>query len=359
MVTRKRGFTLIELLVVIAIIGILAAMVFPVFARARESARKAVCLSNVKNIALAINMYLGDYNDTLPPSEHDLAVWDWVYVALGPGDDPGDLECRKAKVNQMNPYLPWPVVLDEYTKNRDVWNCPSAKLEFGPATIVGWPNWFDEVLAYGSDAGVWNMPGRPCSGQFYPNGWGGEVTDSFLQDIYHPVGNGAFVQSVRGLEYWRELKLVSVEDTANWVIASDWGTGVGAAQIPYVEQMAFPDMCQIACEGGCCGGDCIIPDCAGSVKAKTDHTLLKYGTRHLGGVNLAFLDGHAAWWSSENILAHAPRKASGMKYDSRLVYRGLRGFGVNSPTMAGGDPAAGIPEGAYPDLSDCGQLPLY
>ena len=51
---RYRGFTLIELLVVIAIIGILAAMVFPVFARARESARKAVCLSNVKNIALAI-----------------------------------------------------------------------------------------------------------------------------------------------------------------------------------------------------------------------------------------------------------------------------------------------------------------
>jgi prepilin-type N-terminal cleavage/methylation domain-containing protein len=63
MMRRYRGFTLIELLVVIAIIGILAAMVFPVFARARESARKAVCLSNVKNIALAINMYLGDNND--------------------------------------------------------------------------------------------------------------------------------------------------------------------------------------------------------------------------------------------------------------------------------------------------------
>jgi len=62
---RRKGFTLIELLVVIAIIGILAAMVFPVFARARESARKAVCLSNVKNIALAIQMYLADNNDVL------------------------------------------------------------------------------------------------------------------------------------------------------------------------------------------------------------------------------------------------------------------------------------------------------
>ena len=63
--TRRRGFTLIELLVVIAIIGILAAMVFPVFARARESARKVVCLSNIKNIALAFQMYLADNNDTL------------------------------------------------------------------------------------------------------------------------------------------------------------------------------------------------------------------------------------------------------------------------------------------------------
>ena len=75
--TRRRGFTLIELLVVIAIIGILAAMVFPVFARARESARKAVCLSNVKNIALAIQMYLSDYSDTLPPSEHRQEVLDF------------------------------------------------------------------------------------------------------------------------------------------------------------------------------------------------------------------------------------------------------------------------------------------
>ncbi|NIR00098.1 MAG: DUF1559 domain-containing protein, partial [Gemmatimonadales bacterium] len=74
--SRRHGFTLIELLVVIAIIGILAAMVFPVFARARESARRAVCLSNVKNIALAINMYLGDF-DAFPPDEARQEVVDW------------------------------------------------------------------------------------------------------------------------------------------------------------------------------------------------------------------------------------------------------------------------------------------
>lgn len=65
MVTRdSRGFTLIELLVVIAIIAILAAILFPVFARARENARKATCQSNLKQIGAATRMYLQDYDET-------------------------------------------------------------------------------------------------------------------------------------------------------------------------------------------------------------------------------------------------------------------------------------------------------
>jgi prepilin-type N-terminal cleavage/methylation domain-containing protein/prepilin-type processing-associated H-X9-DG protein len=63
----KKGFTLIELLVVIAIIAILAAILFPVFARAREKARQSSCLSNVKQIALAVLMYTQDYDETFPP----------------------------------------------------------------------------------------------------------------------------------------------------------------------------------------------------------------------------------------------------------------------------------------------------
>ncbi len=62
----RRGFTLIELLVVIAIIAILAAMLFPVFARAREKARQSSCLSNVKQMTLAVMMYAQDYDETLP-----------------------------------------------------------------------------------------------------------------------------------------------------------------------------------------------------------------------------------------------------------------------------------------------------
>src|SRR5476651_819462 len=62
----RHGFTLIELLVVIAIIAILAAILFPVFARAREQARRTSCLSNMKQIGLALFMYAQDYDETLP-----------------------------------------------------------------------------------------------------------------------------------------------------------------------------------------------------------------------------------------------------------------------------------------------------
>lgn len=64
----KRGFTLIELLVVIAIIAILAAILFPVFAQAKAAAKKTQCMSNLKNIGLAVVMYAGDYEDCSPQS---------------------------------------------------------------------------------------------------------------------------------------------------------------------------------------------------------------------------------------------------------------------------------------------------
>jgi len=83
---RKRGFTLIELLVVIAIIAILAAILFPVFAQARESARKSSCQSNLKQIATGLSMYTQDYDEMLCPDKNmnyaagtpQLGVWYWL-----------------------------------------------------------------------------------------------------------------------------------------------------------------------------------------------------------------------------------------------------------------------------------------
>jgi prepilin-type N-terminal cleavage/methylation domain-containing protein len=96
MVIRKQGFTLIELLVVIAIIAILAAILFPVFARAREKARQTTCQSNQRQIAAAMQMYAQDHEETMPMSS---TVWQDIEV------DPGVLICPTAGKKMANAYL--------------------------------------------------------------------------------------------------------------------------------------------------------------------------------------------------------------------------------------------------------------
>jgi prepilin-type N-terminal cleavage/methylation domain-containing protein len=93
---NKRAFTLIELLVVIAIIAILAAILFPVFAVAKEAAKKTQSLSNVKQIALAVIMYTGDYDDIIPQSEY------------GRNED-----------GSVDPHVQWYAVVYPYVKNGD------------------------------------------------------------------------------------------------------------------------------------------------------------------------------------------------------------------------------------------------
>jgi prepilin-type N-terminal cleavage/methylation domain-containing protein len=91
---HRRGFTLIELLVVIAVIAILAAILFPVFAQAREKARAATCLSNARQIGLAYSMYSQDYDDTLCP----------VRTPTGLRDDSAHRGWN-AWVHSLQPYL--------------------------------------------------------------------------------------------------------------------------------------------------------------------------------------------------------------------------------------------------------------
>src|SRR5262252_1239896 len=74
--SKRSGFTLIELLVVIAIIAILAAILFPVFAQAREKARAISCLSNVKEIGLGMLMYVQDYDEKYPYNQYYLPATD-------------------------------------------------------------------------------------------------------------------------------------------------------------------------------------------------------------------------------------------------------------------------------------------
>jgi prepilin-type N-terminal cleavage/methylation domain-containing protein/prepilin-type processing-associated H-X9-DG protein len=104
-----RGFTLIELLVVIAIIAILAAILFPVFARARAKARQASCMSNLKQLGVAMHMYSEDFDGQLPvpspPPYNWTFAWYW-----------NDM-CRGRYAQLVG-------VLDPYTRNQAIWYCP-------------------------------------------------------------------------------------------------------------------------------------------------------------------------------------------------------------------------------------------
>jgi prepilin-type N-terminal cleavage/methylation domain-containing protein len=110
--TRQRAFTLIELLVVIAIIAILAAILFPVFAQARDKARQAACLSNCKQIGLAVTMYAQDYDETFFWQK----AWD-EQVELGAG----------FWGPSYKSYVRWPFAHLPYIKNQDVFKCPGDK----------------------------------------------------------------------------------------------------------------------------------------------------------------------------------------------------------------------------------------
>lgn len=109
---KTKGFTLIELLVVIAIIAILAAILFPVFAKAREKARQSSCASNLKQIGLSITQYAQDYDEMLPGQDANDGS-----IAYGQGVAWTSIPAAVTWIGQLQPYL----------KNAEILICPSSK----------------------------------------------------------------------------------------------------------------------------------------------------------------------------------------------------------------------------------------
>jgi prepilin-type N-terminal cleavage/methylation domain-containing protein/prepilin-type processing-associated H-X9-DG protein len=182
--SKKKAFTLIELLVVIAIISILAAILFPVFARARENARKAVCMSNLKQIGLAAMMYVQDYDETYPMA-----------------------------YNYPNGGF-WFQLFAPYIKNTQVFVCPSA----GPVTITN----------PGSGGYGWNISGTHLGST--GNGFGGYPSTIGLGFIGTPTGS------------W--LKLASVDEPSQTIMVTDptssGYSGDGRYAIGYLSEQFTP-----------------------------------------------------------------------------------------------------------------------
>ncbi len=140
--TKARlGFTLIELLVVIAIIAILAAILFPVFARARENARRASCQSNLKSIALGFKMYTQDFDERFPPA--------WTNFN-------GDAVFNSGTIGAAGVENGWAQLLQPYVKSTQLFQCPSEPNSPAASTSNG-AGYSDYI--YNGDVGPYTVGG--------------------------------------------------------------------------------------------------------------------------------------------------------------------------------------------------------
>jgi len=313
----RKGFTLIELLVVIAIIGILASMVFPVFARARETARKVTCVSNVKQIALAMMMYTMDYDDTLPPSYYYLNQFD------------------NGKGNSNLGYVHWSGMIRDYVNNDSVFVCSSHMVDGWAPTCFTTP------------------PVSPPSGQIPLQDTKPSV-DPNANDIQAPrlsyVANEMLMPRLKYAAIPQNIvKLGVIDDVARTIMITEYSdyieclmdtspTGGDAVKthrptnaVLYEDGAVF-DGEHFGDEphGAICAMDYELA--MQEIEAAMEETALGHHhivymapERHLGGANYIFADGHAKWLKLQQTLdpdnylwgkrAYSCGGASIMRYD--------------------------------------------
>lgn len=266
MVRRNSGFTLIELLVVIAIIAILAAILFPVFAQAREKARQASCISNNKQIALGVMMYAQDYDETLPLGSYVFtgmtAAVTWQdlvepYVKVGAGADPQPGSPANRKVVTF-------------------WTCPSIGNTSYP-----------------------KAPGDPEPGPFSAN---------FYSKALSYINNGNFMPTMhrnnlaRGWFPGNPSSLAAIQEPAQVVLVTE---GLG-----YIGNTGGDDW-----NSECTKLETDYPALGGPILGRADNYCAgRY--RHSGGSVYAFADGHVKWfkgpsqsWRARSVRGVAWRKS--------------------------------------------------
>lgn len=213
----RRGFTLIELLVVIAIIAILAAILFPVFARARAKARAASCLSNIKQMMLGFLSYNQDYDER----------WLTSYPIAGmPRGSQGDNVCW------------WRFPIQPYLKNWGVMVCPDGLRDATNAA--------------------------DSTNQFHFN-----------------YGYNSALQALKDGDIRAPAELISFGDASHW-----FGNGCGGRSFAWPRIDKRPS-------GSACGGN-------------TSTNWVDVCSRHNGGTNLGYADGHAKWMASMTVHGMVP-----------------------------------------------------
>jgi len=269
--TKRNAFTLIELLVVIAIIAILAAILFPVFAQAREKARAASCLSNIKQLTLGFIMYSQDYDETMPQ-------WDWgANYSTSWGD--------AATFSPNNATTIWYYAIYPYVKNGQVYTCPSdpRKVKFNQNGWFVWTgtgpkgalrNLDNNVLSYGANEPLTNS---------YPG----------LAQMNAPADTMLVADMMSALSSWDcfDSGWRSYNDATP---ATDPRRRFRIPRVAWAKADSIPNYYGDACSGSPAG--------SGNFPAAWDSTTY---TLHMNGENLGFADGHAKF-------LQAPRITSGL-----------------------------------------------
>jgi prepilin-type N-terminal cleavage/methylation domain-containing protein/prepilin-type processing-associated H-X9-DG protein len=229
-VEARRGgaFTLIELLVVIAIIAILAAILFPVFARAREKARMASCTNNMKQLGIALSQYLGDWDDTYPLNRFPNAF----------------------------PWYNWKRALRGYLKTTSVYQCPSNEHSWEPAPVTNAPGDESNASAPWKGNPAEQLPNSYAyNGSSFHEAWGdGAPGTGFeprtLASIKDPANIILLLESKSGypdLGAWTvdtggNLVFVHSGGLANWVMADTHAKTMKLAQTFVPVQMWWTEL---------------------------------------------------------------------------------------------------------------------
>jgi len=246
------GFTLIELLVVIAIIAILAAILFPVFAQVREKARSTACLSNLKQIGLAVCQYTVDNDEHFMYEYRDENGGNTAFPGTAPtlpnGQLGGWFTAPAAGLSSSN----WAYELQPYIKNSQIMACPSALDQQG-----------------------WNPPTATDKASY--------IASSYMLDGFQPGGG--------------PLALAAIKQPADLILIFDGGNSTKVVQIQGWN--GYPGNCAI--NNNFHGSDGVCPQCYGD-----------WVPRHQGGRNFVFADGHAKWSLDSNMyVANHPEKWDG------------------------------------------------
>jgi len=321
----KKGFTLIELLVVIAIIAILAAILFPVFAKVREKARQTSCLSNLRQIGLASIQYMEDYDETYYPHRFNndpsnLSQFDTTTASAG---------------STLSPTITfWITLLQPYTKSYQVFECPS-----NPNAWVG-----AEPIADGYCGGSLAKNAAVGCGDY---GYGGENSYGHNDTWMSPAGSfgvaGAPPVSVSDASVTRPTDTVMVTDSTYYGVGPDLNGSSGtqpnydgataASSANYATELATDkafqnaEGAQYASYWGNVGNNTFsYSKTAGTIVANEAN-----GTpRHTNFINVQFVDGHTKAIRYSQLISNICYWTT----DQTYVAQGLSG----TPTLGGAHP---------------------